>query len=239
MLLRRKRDKQDKSKETETWREGLSDEEQFWRDWLTTRGLEWPDDFARRVDPNLELQSHLHRYVEGVEREPIRVLDVGAGPLTVLGKHVGGKPLDLHAVDPLAPVYDRLLAECGVEPLVRTVGGEGERLRELYGPDAFDLTYAQNCLDHSYDPVVAVEQMLEVTRPGCFVVLEHAVNEGETQGYTGLHQWNFCEERGEFVVWRPDKERVNVTARIGARGEVTAQDKGGWLVVAVRKLAAG
>ena len=35
-----------------------------------------------------------------------------------------------------------------------------------------------NALDHSFDPVLGIERMLQVTRPGGWVLLRHARNEG-------------------------------------------------------------
>lgn len=80
------------------------------------------------------------------------------------------------------------------------VAGEAERLADAFGENSFDLVYARNCLDHGYDPMLAIQQMLKVVRVGGVVLFEHGVNEGERQGYQGLHQWNFCVSDDRFVI---------------------------------------
>ena len=55
--------------------------------------------------------------------------------------------------------------------------------------------------------------------------MRHARNEGETQRYLGLHQWNLDARDGDLVVWRPGAER-NVSRELAgrARGDVRVQD---------------
>ena len=100
----------------------------FWSNWLSSRDGEWPEDFASRFDPELELQPQLHRHLIEPLGEPPRVFDVGAGPASVVSKRLDGTPIELVPVDPLAESYDDLLARHGVHVPVATVGGEGERL---------------------------------------------------------------------------------------------------------------
>ena len=51
-----------------------------------------------------------------------------------------------------------------------------------------------------------MREMLGVTRPGGIVRIVTHENEGERQGYEGLHQWNICSDRiwnseGVSVPW--------------------------------------
>jgi hypothetical protein len=71
------------------------------------------------------------------------------------------------------------------------------------------MVYSRNALDHSYDALEAIRQCLLVAKPNAPVILEHAVNEAERQSYHGLHQWNFCQENNQFILWNA-KERINV-----------------------------
>lgn len=204
------------------WTGGLEHEQSFWRKWFETKGWLWPHEYARRVDPVLEFQPHLRRFVHAAPGSTVRVLDVGAGPLTVLGKVWPGILLELTPVDPLAAVYDAIMRDVGVTPLVRTVHAEAERLGEKFAAGTFDLVYALNCLDHSYDPVAAIRQMVSVCKPGCWVVMEHHPDEAEHEHYQGLHQWNFRAEGDRMIIWRPGT-RVDVQEALGnaARLEVT------------------
>jgi len=126
------------------WSDGLNIETDFWYRWFQTKGLQWPQEYARRVDPALEFQQHLRRFITVPEGGTVRVLDVGAGPLTLLGKVWPGRTVELVPVDPLAEHYDRIMAEVGVTPLARTRLGHGERLLDLFPPSSFDLAYAAN-----------------------------------------------------------------------------------------------
>jgi hypothetical protein len=76
--------------------------------------------------------------------------------------------------------------------------------------------------------------MLAVVKPGRFVMLEHAVNEGETMAYDGLHQWNLCIRDKRFVIWRPDRT-VDVNDMFKDVADVTYEEKGSWLVVGLKK----
>lgn len=188
-----------------------------------------------RTDPESELQPHVRRWIDD-SREHVRILDVGSGPLTVLGKRWNGHRIEITAVDPLADRYAELFERVGLEPLVRPVAGEAERVSESFPPDSFDLAYAQNCLDHGYDPLRSIEQMLELVRPGGCVLLEHAIDEGEYMNYDGPHQWNFRAEDGRFAIWRPGlwvdaHEALEERATI----EIEELPELRWIRVALRK----
>lgn len=185
------------------WSEGLDEETEFWFRWLRDRGAGWSDDYVLRTDPESELQPHVRLYLESPPDAHLRLLDVGSGPLTVLGKRWGDRKLEITAVDPLADRYAKLFERVGLEPLVRPVCGEAERVSELYPHDSFDLVYAQNCIDHGFDPLLSIQQMLKLVKPRRFVLLEHAIDEGDYMKYAGPHQWNFNAEDGRFAIWRP------------------------------------
>jgi SAM-dependent methyltransferase len=187
----------------ERWEEGLDEEVEYWERWMREpEASPWPEEWPWRTDPESPLQPHIREHLDP-DLEELRILDVGSGPLTILGKRWGDRTLHITAVDPLADRYAALFERLGIEPLVRPVPGEAERLTETFAADSFDLVYARNCLDHGYDPLLAIRQMLRVARPGGLVFLEHATDEGEHMRYAGPHQWNFRAEAGRFVIWRP------------------------------------
>jgi SAM-dependent methyltransferase len=198
----------------------LRGEVAFWRNWLSTGGMYWPEDFRARFDPQRPLDGHLATYVDRVQADCVRILDVGSGPLTKLGKTHPSKRLEITATDILANDYDRLFAELGLVPPVRTIYADAERLVDQFGTDAFDVVHAQNCIDHTADPHRAIEQMVGVTKPGGYVVMYHAENEGKREGYNQLHQWNFTCEDGAFVIRDRAGRTVNVTDRLSARCDV-------------------
>ena len=207
---------------TERWAEGLEEELQFWFRWLRDREP-WSDMYVQRTDPNSELQPAIRAHLDSPANVHLRLLDVGSGPLTILGKRWSDRILEITAVDPLADRYAVLFKKVGLEPLVWPVAGEAERLTDRFAESSFDLVYARNCLDHSYDPLRAILQMLRVVKPGRVALLEHAVDEGEYMKYAGPHQWNFRIEEGRFVIWQPGL-RVDAHTVLEKLAEVEAAE---------------
>ena len=225
------------------WRgKGVSHEVDFWTRWFTTKGLYWPDDYRRRLDPDSQLDESL--IVERLPElgEEVSILDVGAGPLTILGKRYPGKTLRITPVDPLAREYDRLLAGYEVEAPIRTEFCPGEWLLKKFPPGGFDIAYARNSIDHSYDPAAIIRNMVTLVKPGGYVLLRHVRREGEHQKYSGFHQWNLDVEDGHFVLWnrvsnRDLTEELAQFASIDAYRDDSGDDD--WIVAVIRKLAPG
>jgi SAM-dependent methyltransferase len=225
----------------ERWAGGLGEELGYWLRYLRDRGGDWPEDFAHRTDPSAPLQAYVRRHVAARVGSRVRILDVGSGPLTILGKRWRGRRVEIAAVDPLADRYAEMFDRYDIEPLVRPVRGDAERLTDLFPAGSFDAVYAQNCIDHGWDPMRSIAEMLEVARPGGVVLLKHAIDESERMGYAGLHQWNFRAEDGRFVISRPGL-RVDAHAELErvADVELEIEPEPGlpeirWLHVALRK----
>jgi SAM-dependent methyltransferase len=224
------------------WNEALHDETSFWERALADNGRDWlPDEYRKRTDPALELQEELKRLIPAPVGSRVRILDVGAGPLTTLGKRWAGHELEIVPVDPLADAYTALLAKLRIVPPVATRYARGEDLLEVFRENEFDLAYASNSLDHSYDPLRAMRQMLAVVKPERFVYLWHFANEGLHEGYHGLHQWNFDVRDGDFIV-SDGRRRHSLKTEFDKQAELVCErtvDFGKPVVIAkLRKLAA-
>jgi SAM-dependent methyltransferase len=222
------------------WREkGVDHELEFWSRWFATRGYLWKDDFERRFEADAVLDEKLIvRLLPEIDADPVTILDVGAGPVTVLGKRYPGRSLRITPVDALAEDYDRLLSQFEVEPPVRTLACSGEELLRKFRPETFDVAYARNSLDHSYDPLAIIHNMISVVKTGGFVVTRHVRAEGEHQRYSGFHQWNFDIEGGHLVLWnKAAKHDVTEAVRAVADVEAFRDDHGGddWVVAVLRK----
>jgi SAM-dependent methyltransferase len=205
------------------WSDALTDELQFWEWALKNGGRNWNQvDWRDRTDPNLELQDELKKLIPAPPGSVVNILDVGAGPLTRVGKRWSEREVRVVPVDPLAEKYTALLARCSIQPLVPVTFAHGEKLLDRFEPNSFDLAYASNSLDHSYDPVVVIEQMLAVVKPLHYVYLWHGRNEGVRERYVGLHQWNFDIRKGEFVV-SDGRRSQSVTAIYQGRAEVSCE----------------
>lgn len=76
-----------------------------------------------------------------------------------------------------------------------------EELTKRFPANIFDLVYAQNSIDHYYDPERAIVQVIDMVKSGCYVFLSHYQDEGEHHGWTGLHQWNLSmSDEGAFII---------------------------------------
>jgi SAM-dependent methyltransferase len=220
------------------WRTRLSSEIAFWDDYLSTGGRSWPEDFQRRTTMDWPFQEFLARLIPAEEQSPeIEILDVGAGPLTQLGTSWPGRNLHVTAVDPLADEYEALLKKYRIVPPVLTARCDAERLAEHFGESRFHLVYARNCLDHSYDPLLAIRQAVAVVKPGCRVYLQHEQNEALKEAGRGLHKWNFRAVGGEFIIERAG-HAVNVTSETSDSAELSCSvDADDNLIVLLRKRA--
>jgi SAM-dependent methyltransferase len=139
-------------------------------------------------------------------------------------------------VDALADKYQDLLAKHGIVPLVRTEALAAERLTDRFPYKSFDISYAENSLDHSYDPGRAIEEMFAITKKGGVVILSHPPSEGADCGYQGLHQWNFKNCNGEFVISSPACRTVNISRRYSQLASIVLSARhNGHLVVEILK----
>lgn len=181
------------------WLTGIASEIAFWQNWIDTKGGQWPEEYASRFDPAFPLQPWVAKWLDPAA--PVsRILDVGAGPLTFLGKSWEGHAIEITAVDALADQYNEFLRFSQAPP-VRSQRCDTERLTEKFPAGHFDFASARNTLDHSYDPMECIRQMCLVTRPGGHIGLWHFANEAEKAQYDGLHQWNFSVEGGDMAIW--------------------------------------
>jgi len=170
------------------WRNAIDGEVQFWHRFLETHGARYPGSYDQRLDPALPLQDESAALIEAPEGATVRLLDVGAGPLTFLGRTHPGWTLEVTAVDALGEQYAKLMDEFALTPPVVTQPCETEKLTTLLPPGHFDLVAARNTLDHSYDPVLAISEMARCTRPGAPLLLIHHRNTAEDESYHGLPQ---------------------------------------------------
>jgi SAM-dependent methyltransferase len=219
----------------DTWQSQLRDELVFWDRYLSTRGHKWPDEFAQRVDPQARLAEE--EIVSRITRrqQTVRILDVGSGPMTILGKQLPDRLVEITAVDPLATDYNKLLDRNGIVPPVRTQWCEGECLAKKFKPNSFDFAYSRNALDHAHDPLDVISQMVSVVRGGGWVILRHRPNEAEAAKYKGLHQWNF-ELRDERYFWiRGHTRSDDVATALRPVARVSAGMSGPWLICAIHK----
>jgi hypothetical protein len=179
------------------WEQSLKEELEFWRQWMTeARFCQLRE---ARLTPHRELQADFRELITAPEGALVRILDVGSGPLSTLGTVWPGRHVELCLADPLAEAYNELLIESGLPQHARVTNAHGERLSEVFVADSFDLVHSANALDHAYDPLRCLQNMVSVCKRGAWVVVISVENEAERQHYQGLHQWN-CVLEGEHNI---------------------------------------
>merc|ERR1711871_167701 len=130
----------------------------------------------------------------GDQKVPAQILNAGSGPLAASPITCTGESRNPAVVssDGLAKSYLRIFDELGVQPPRTTTQCPVELLRRCFPRNHFDVVHMRNALDHAVDPLLGIEQMLAVVKPGGWVLLRHERNEGVPgQFRVGLHQWAF------------------------------------------------
>lgn len=187
------------------------DEIEYWRGVLGSlkNGTASPatrQKYQALLDPSTPMQSEIA--AELPKRDSNigwNVLDVGCGPVTVLGKMVGTSRLSITGVDPLADEYRKMLGEIDVQPPFDLRKGFGEEIDRYFPHNHFDLVYSRNALDHSQQPHVAIAAMIRVAKPGAAIWINVNRNEAINAAYNGLHSWNFDALFDTIVVWKPSE----------------------------------
>jgi SAM-dependent methyltransferase len=220
------------------WDAAHSDEVAFWSRWLDDRdapGLRF------RLDASTELQPFVLRWLDGgsgvgSQTRPVRILDVGCGPISNLGRRLplsrGGegeraaRAIEIVGVDPLADRYRELLAARGIAPWHALVACEGERLDERFADGDFDLVFSNNALDHAHDPLACLVQMVRAVRRGGCVVVQIGEREGARAGYSGLHQWDFALDGGNrLTLASPGARPVDIARALSGIAELEALER--------------
>lgn len=235
----------------EHWKRGWDNELNYWRYILSDMGKKEgvEADTRARLDPNAPLQENFRNLATDIGKtSKLRILDVGAGVLTHIGKVWDNCDVQITAIDPLAAAYDELLSDVGIEPIVRTIEGQAENLPQQFPRQRFDIVVANNALDHSADAPACIKGMWQVVVKGGVMVLSHAINEAETHRYQGMHCWNFYVDEGDEVaapsLMVSDNETVTSViellgdnAQLVALTVVPAPNKPGWVTAVYRKPA--
>lgn len=216
----------------DSWKDALPSEVHFWKRVMTGEMPQYERNLRERASGRTPFPAHLANYL--AKDRVTRILDVGAGPHSVIGLSNAPSPIELVAIDPLADSYNEMLMQQGITPVTRAIRGEAERLHE-YNLGKFDLIFSRNALDHSYDPLAAIDSMLHVLAKGGAIHLEGSVNEGERQSYSGLHQWNFePQEDGDLVVWR-EGTSISIRDRFDGKVSVSSHGPSEWYVIVLKQ----
>lgn len=192
------------------WKIAHFSEIRYWKLKIRQLVAEEPEYIRNITNPDRQIDSLFTSMITHDDQSHVRILDVGSGPLPIIPKNWEGKVVNVIAIDPLAKEYNRLLRKYHINPSVKATFGEAERLLNFFPGNFFDFIYAANSIDHGYNPVKAITNMIEALKPDSVIYMEHFANEAENENYAGMHQWNFDTEDDAFIVWNL-RERHNVS----------------------------
>lgn len=180
------------------WLDGIKSELNFWKHYIDTKGIEFNTKWDELISNDRPFE--LDEYLTSAET---KFLDVGSGPFSSCGIKTNKTKMKMYTVDALAYIYkalkDKSKIYSGVTPDFAMV----EFLDEKFEKNEFDIVLMQNALDHTFNPLIGILQMLLVCKIGGRVILKHKINEAENGNYSGLHQWNLCIDDHKFMIWRP------------------------------------
>lgn len=189
---------------------GVASELRFWDEYLAARP-------PCVTSPELRMRAFppaLHDCLQDLRRDgpALRVLELGSGPVSLLGSGVDQGWFELVAVDPLASEYAAMMERHGLAFPVRPVAGEGEALLEVVSERSFDIAYSSNAIDHAANPLACVRNLARAVRPAGRLVLEGFCREGSNARWEGLHQHDLVAEDGHLVHYDRRGRRSEITA---------------------------
>lgn len=178
--------------------EGFDHEIDFWNKFVKTERFK--QNWLTAV-PNPECQPETWALVSDAvkDKKTAKILDIGSGVVSILRGITNDKYLT--ACDPLADEYAKIFdyEQHGIKPVVQ---GYCEELP--FKDSSFDVVHISNALDHTQDPKKCVQEMQRVCKKDGLIVIAGFVNEGEHEGYRGLHQWNIDIKIKGLTCTKPD-----------------------------------
>ena len=224
------------------WQAGIQSEIDFWR--AVFVGEQFPEfrqDILQRLNPETPVSEHIVPFLPAeIPTTELKILDVAAGPVSCIGWHIRGQRPQITPIDALATQYRTLLDEFQMVPPVYTRACDGENINKLFTPESFHLVHIRNALDHCYDAVAVMRNMLTVLKPGGVLIVCGCTDEAVFENYVGLHQWNIRADGGQLIIWRPGERHEVNQLFAGQLAAVNAvqDDVHRWTSVTLRKKAA-
>jgi len=188
------------SRTNPVWRESTPEEVAYWEGVIRARAA------GGAFTPPEQDHSWVREQFEPAlpAHEMIRLLDVGSGPFSTLGVAKSDSRTEIVATDALADIYNRLLDQVGLLAYPRIRPVKAEELSRAFGLESFHLVQCANALDHCEEPAKVFAEMVAVCRPGGVLRIVSFENEGQVQGYHGLHHWNLRAD--DAGLWLSDRK---------------------------------
>ncbi|WP_034059309.1 glycosyltransferase [Lacinutrix jangbogonensis] len=188
-----------------------------WRDYMSKGGMSFHESNIIKNKERLEnfwkqdypLNKRIEKLLKQTDNKKIRLLDIGCGPFPKSGIHLKNLTIDRTLVDTMADDYHALLEAHNINTYnQKIIKCEAENLKEKFESNSFEMIFFKNALDHTYNPIKAISNSIDLLTSEGIMVLEHYIKEGEYTNYFGLHQWNFFIENGHFYISNKSKEII-------------------------------
>ena len=217
------------------WFGSIDEEIKYW-DFFCRQGKEvYKDMWDKHVENNKALSyitEYFDAFPDGCE---VKYIDVGSGPFSRNGIISKRLVLKTEAVDPLAAVYNSLKDKYNLNNGIKIQTGFVELLDKEISANKYDIVHMSNALDHCFDPILGIYQLLRICKIGGMVLLRHNENEAERQNYTGLHQWNLSldHQKNAFIIWNKNY-RYNINKIFSKVADVITKEnvvekESGWI----------
>lgn len=126
------------------------------------------------------------------DKKEVKIADIGSGPFSLTGQYLDGIEVKVYPMDQsnFDYFYEKYQAKT-MFPI------EVQNMEKLTYPDNFfDITHCVNALDHTPNALLALKEMIRVTKLGGWVYIDCALIQRTTRGHR--HFWD-AEEDGTFV----------------------------------------
>lgn len=204
------------------WLNGIYNEIFFWKNYMESGGGRFKRGFASVVEKNKKFLLEDDLSFFGV-RDKINFIDVGSGPFSRCGFVTEKAKLSCVSVDPLADIYTILKEKNHLENGVNLEFGFVELLDKKFSENTFDFVHMSNALDHSFNPILGIAQLLYICKIGGKVILRHNENEAEAEQYDGFHQWNLSARGERFIIWNLE-EKYDIYELFGDYADIICKE---------------
>lgn len=185
------------------WRNGFYSEINFWNNFIKSKGA--PNFCVMFQDDSNPAKPFIYddnsRLDVKLDKNKLNFLDVGSGPFSRCGCISKKYDLTMTCIDPLGNIYEQIKEENNIKGGNIIQSGFVELLNFQFKSNTFDVVHMSNSLDHCFDPLYGLYQLINVCKIGGKVILKHYENEADNEGYNGLHQWNLTLNNNTFSIW--------------------------------------
>jgi len=153
---------------------GIYHELKFWRGFVKTE--RFLNGWVKKVKTP-ELQQLVADFIKSVPHN--QVADVGSGVVSILNGLI-----PVTAIDPLGELY-QLVFDYKAHKLTHPLPFPAE---EMPAVNHFDIVHCSNAIDHTQQPILAYETMMNAVKPKGYLILQGFENEGTHENWQGFHQ---------------------------------------------------